>query len=190
MAPQALIALVVIAAVALVPLVWFIATYNRFVALRQHVRESWRNIDIELKRRYELVPNLVATVKGYADHEQGVLAMVTELRSKALASVGPAQSQAADESRLQLGLRQLFAVAEGYPALKADAHFRSLQQELANTEDRIAAARRYYNANVRDLNQLCRSFPASLVASVAGAEPATYFELSDQAERVVPRVSL
>ncbi|MBA4028390.1 MAG: hypothetical protein C0475_04540 [Planctomyces sp.] len=190
MGSPASIALLILGAALLVPLVWLIATYNRFVSLRQHVRESWQNIDIELKRRYDLIPNLVATVKGYTDHEQGVLAMVTELRSKAVASTGSAQSQAADEASLQLGLRQLFAVAEGYPSLKADAHFRSLQQELANTEDRIAAARRYYNANVRDLNQLCRSFPSSLIAGMAGAEPATYFELSDQAERVVPRVSL
>jgi LemA protein len=143
---------------------WFIATYNRFVRLRQHIRESWSDIDVELKRRYELIPNLVETVRGYTEYERETLQKVV--------------------------LKGLFAVVENYPDLKADAHFRALQKELANTEDRIAAARRFFNGNVRDLNVLRESFPASVIGSMFSIESATYFELDSAAERVVPRVDL
>src|SRR4051812_16272315 len=188
--PNALVVLIILALVLGLPLVWLIANHNRFVRLRQHIRESWADIDVELKRRYELIPNLVATVKGYAAHEQDVLERVTELRNRAAASTGSPASQAADESALLLGLRQLFVVAERYPQLRADAQFLALQQEFANTEDRIAAARRFFNANVRELNQLCESFPTSLIAGMFGFTPETYFELSSDAERVVPRVQV
>jgi LemA protein len=183
-----IVPLLVIAVILLIPLIWLIANYNRFVRLRQHIKESWADIDVEMKRRYELIPNVVNTVKGYAAHERDVLERVTELRNRAVASTGTPASQAADESALLLGLRQLFVVAENYPQLRADAHFLSLQKELANTEDRIAAARRFFNANVRDLNQLCQSFPTNLIAALFGITPQTYFELESQAERVVPRV--
>lgn len=182
--------MLVLAVVALVPTVFFIGNFNRFVRVRQHIRESWSDIEVELKRRYELIPNLVETVRGYAAHERAVLEKVIELRNRAVANHGSAVEQAVDESALQIGVKQLFAVAEGYPVLKADAHFLALQKELANCEDRIAAARRFFNANVRDMNQLCESFPSNMVAGMFGFERATYFELSSDAERVVPRVSL
>ncbi|MEX2217628.1 MAG: LemA family protein [Phycisphaerales bacterium] len=179
-----------IAAAALVPLVWLIATYNRFIRLKQHMAESWADIDVELKRRHDLIPNLVETVKGYASHEREVLEQLIRLRNTAAAAHGSAASQAADESAMLVGLKRVFAVAEAYPELKASQNFLSLQQELALTEDRIAAARRFFNGNVRELNQLCAQFPTSLVAGMAGAKEQTFFELSSEAERVVPRVSL
>jgi LemA protein len=171
-------------------LIWVVATFNRFVRLRQHLRESWADIDVELKRRYDLIPNLVETVKGYARHEQEVLDRVVQLRNHALASQGNASSQAADESQLMLGVKQLFALAEGYPELKADRHFLELQRQLALTEDRIAAARRFYNGNARTLNALRESVPTNLIANMMEVQPATYFELSTEAERVVPRIGL
>lgn len=176
--------------VLLVVLIWLIATYNRFVRLRQHLKESWSDIDVELKRRYELIPNLVATVKGYAAHEREVLESVTELRNRAASNRGSAASQAVDESALMLGVRKLFAVAEAYPDLKANANFLALQEQLAETEDRIAAARRFFNGNVRDMNSLRESFPSSIVASMFGFAAGTFFELESEAERVVPRVQL
>jgi LemA protein len=184
------IVLGIIAAVVFLPLLWLIANFNRFSRVRQHIRESWADIEVELKRRYDLIPNLVETVRGYAKHEQEVLTKVIELRNKAMANHGPASVQAVDETALAIGMKRLFAVAEGYPTLKADAHFLALQQELANTEDRIAAARRFFNANDREMNQLCDSFPTNMLASAFGFEKATYFELSNEAERVVPRVDL
>jgi LemA protein len=185
---KALVTLLVVALVVLVPLVWFIAVFNRMVRLRQLIAESWADIDVELKRRYDLIPNLVQTVKGYAAHERGVLERLIELRNQAAANSGTPASQAADESALLLGLKQIFVLAEGYPNLKADGHFLALQRELANTEDRIAAARRFFNANVRELNGLCLSVPTNLVARSLKIEPGTFFELSSEAERVVPRV--
>jgi LemA protein len=180
----------IIAAIVLLPLVWLIANFNRFTRVRQHIRESWADIEVELKRRYDLIPNLVETVRGYAKHERQVLEQVIELRNKAMANHGTASGQAVDETALAIGMKQLFAVAEAYPTLKSDAHYLALQQELANTEDRIAAARRFFNANVREINQLCDSFPTNLLASAFGFERAMYFELSNEAERVVPRVDL
>lgn len=185
-----LIPLLIFAAIVLLPLIWVIANYNRFAKLRQHIRESWSDIDVELKRRYNLIPNLVETVKGYAAHEREVLDRVTQLRSRAMAPHSGAAAQAADESELMLGIRQLMAVAEAYPQLKADTHFLALQRELADTEDRIAAARRFYNGNVREMNQLCQSFPTNLLAQVFGFHTADYFELDSPAEREAPRVTI
>jgi LemA protein len=182
--------LAVLAVVLFLPLLWLIASFNRFVQLRQQIRESWADIDVEMKRRYDLIPNLVETVRGYAKHEREVLELVMQLRNKAMANEGPASGQAVDEAALQIGMKRLFAVVEAYPTLKADTHFLALQQELANCEDRIAAARRFYNGNVREMNQLCEQFPTNLIASTFGFERATYFELSNEAERVVPRIDL
>ncbi|MEZ5965594.1 MAG: LemA family protein [Planctomycetota bacterium] len=185
-----LLGLWILLGVALLALLWWIAIHNRFVRLKAHVRESWAGIDVELKRRYELIPNLVATVKGYAAHERAVLERLVELRDRAAANHGTAESQARDENALLHGMRQLFVVAEGYPRLKSDGNFRVLQAELANTEDRIAAARRFYNGNVRELRTLRESFPTSLVASAAGVGDVSFFELEDANERVVPRTAM
>jgi len=180
-----------IAAIALVlPLVWALMTFNRFVRLRNHLRESWADIDVELKRRYELIPNLVATVKGYATHERELLEGVTELRNRAAANRGSAASQAGAETALMLGMQKLFAVVEDYPDLKANTNFLALQQQLAETEDRIAAARRFFNGNVRDMNALRETFPSSIVAGMFHFEAETFFELDSAAERVVPRVDM
>jgi LemA protein len=174
----------------LIPLVWYIATYNRFVRLKHTVKESWADIDVELKRRYELIPNLVETVKGYAKHERETLERLTTLRNQAMSNHGSAESQGKDENALELGMKTLFAVAEGYPELKADANFRVLQEELANTEDRIAASRRFFNGNVREMRNLREAFPTSIVGSLAGIEEPTFFGIDDDTERAVPRVQV
>ncbi|MFY9342317.1 MAG: LemA family protein [Planctomycetota bacterium] len=182
--------LIVVAVVLLIPAIWWIAVHNRFVRLKHTVKESWSDIDVELKRRYELIPNLVATVKGYAQHEAGVFERVVAMRSAAMANHGSAASQAKDENALLAALKSVFVVAESYPQLKSDANFRALQEELATTEDRIAAARRFFNGNVRDLRNLREQFPTSLVAGAMGIEEPTFFELDDANERVVPRVDV
>jgi LemA protein len=183
--------ILIIAGVAVfVVLLWLGLTYNRFVRLRQHIRESWSDIDVELKRRYELIPNLVETVKGYAAYERETLERVVELRNRAMNNEGSAASQAADESELLRGLKQLFALVEAYPDLKADESYLSLQRELAVTEDRIAAARRFFNGNVRDMNILREGFPTNIVGNMFRFERGSFFELDDEAERVVPRVEV
>jgi len=169
-------------------LLYGVGTYNKLVRLRQHVRESWSAIDTELKRRYDLIPNLVETVKGYAAHERETLQAVIDARANAVASTGSPAEQARDENVLLGALRQLFAVVESYPDLKANRNFLQLQEELTVTEDRIQAARRFYNANVRDLNTRIEVFPSNLIASMFGFERETFFEIDD-AERTVPRVS-
>ena len=181
------IALVVI--VVLMPIIWLIATYNRFQSVNQHLRESWADVDVELQRRYDLIPNLVETVKGYAAHERETIERVIELRNRAAANHERPDRQSGDEQALEAGLGRLLAVAEAYPDLKADANFLELQRELANTEDRIAAGRRFYNGNVRELNQLCVTFPSSLVAGVFGFQSQGFFESGDEA-RATPRIDL
>jgi len=178
---------VVIAVVALV-LLYSVGTYNGLVRLRQHVRESWSTIDTELKRRYDLIPNLVETVKGYASHERETLQAVIDARARAVASNGTPEEQARDENVLVGALRQLFAVVEAYPDLKANQSFLELQNELTVTEDRIQASRRFYNANVRDLNTRIEVFPSNLIASMFGFRGEPFFEIDD-AERAVPQVS-
>jgi LemA protein len=185
-----MLGLLVLAGIGLVAVIWMIATYNRFIRLRQHIKESWSGVDVELKRRYDLIPNLVETVKGYATHEREVLEQVIQLRNEAAANHGTAAAQATDECKLALGLKQLFAVAEAYPQLKADQHYLSLQRELALTEDRIAASRRFFNGNVREYNALRQSVPTNLIAGAFKFGPETFFELTSEAERVVPRVEL
>jgi len=184
------VTLIVIAVAVLLPLIWFIATYNVLVRLRQHCRESWSGIDTELKRRYDLIPNLVATVQGYAKHKREVLERVIEARSRAAASHGSPAQQAQDENMLVQSLRGLFALAENYPQLKASDNFLQLQQELANTEDRIQAARRFYNANVRDLNTRIEVFPSNLIAGAFSFRPEEFFEVEDSRVRAAPALSL
>lgn len=181
-------ALITVGVVGLLALIWAAATFNRMTRLRQHIRESWSDIDVELRRRYELIPNLVQTVKGYAKHEREVFEEVTALRNRAVASQGGVASQATDETALMLGLKKLFAVVEAYPQLKADTNFLALQTELSNTEDRIAASRRFYNGNVREMSQLCETVPTNLIARMFHFEGGDYFELESDAERVVPRI--
>lgn len=181
--------ILIFAALLAVPLIWFVANYNRFVRLRRHLDESWSNIDVELKRRHDLIPNLVSTVKGYAAHEKQVLERLIQLRAEAMAERSRA-ALARREQAIELGLAGVFAVAEAYPRLQADAHFLALQKELALTEDRIAAARRFYNGNVRDLNSLCEQFPTSIIASMFGFSTQEFFELGDPAQRKPARVDL
>jgi len=181
---------VVIAIVVLVPVLWVVATYNSLVRIRQHCRESWSAIDTELQRRYDLVPNLVETVKGYAAHERETLQAVIEARNKAAASTGSPQSQANDENVLVGALKNLFALSEGYPDLKASANFLQLQEELANTEDRIQAARRFYNANVRDMNTRVEVFPSNMIARAFSFAKEEFFEIEDAGIRATPSVKL
>ncbi len=183
------IVLVAALLVVVVPIIYVVVTYNRIVRLRQHIREAWADIDVELKRRHDLIPNLVETVKGYAAHEREVLTTLIELRNKAAGDTSP-RELGQDETAIQRQLGRVFALAEAYPDLKADRHFLELQRELALTEDRLAAARRFYNGNVRELNALVQSVPSNLVASMAGATTADYFELASDAERVAPRVQI
>jgi len=182
-----LIAILVLAAVVLLPLLYVVLTYNTLVALRNHIRDAWANVDTELKRRYDLIPNLVATVKGYASHERDVLDRVTRLRAQCMASQGRPSEQAADENQLVAALQRLLAVVENYPQLKADQNFLQLQRELVNTEDRIQAARRFFNGNVRDYRNKCQMFPSSLIAGAFGFAPEDYFDV-DPAVREVPAV--
>ncbi|MBM4155675.1 MAG: LemA family protein [Lentisphaerae bacterium] len=174
----------------LVPILWLIGTYNGLVRLRNHCREAWSGIDTELKRRYDLIPNLVETVKGYARHEREVLETVVRARQQAAASNGSPAAQARDENELVHSLNRLFAVAEAYPDLKANTNFLQLQTELVNTEDRIQAARRFYNANVRDLNTRTETFPSNLVASMFGFQRMEFFEVEEAAVRAPVKVSL
>jgi LemA protein len=180
--------MIVLAVVVVGVLLWVLGTFNGLVRLRNHCREAWAGIDTELKRRYDLIPNLVETVKGYAAHERETLMAVTEARTRAVASTGSPASQAADENLLVRSMRGLFAVVEKYPDLKANSNFLKLQQELINTEDRIQAARRFFNANVRDLNNRIEMFPSSLIASGFGFQREEFFEVEEAVIRSVPAV--
>ena len=152
-------------------------SYNRFVSQRNLIRDSWANIDTELQRRHDLVPNLVETVRGYAAHERELFERVTRARADAIARVGRPATQAGVENRLAAGMRDLLAVVESYPELRASEHFLELQRELALTEDRIQVARRLYNGNVREYNQRVESVPSNLIAAVGGFRRHEYFEL-------------
>ena len=173
------IGLIILIVVVLIPVFWIIVTYNNLVKLRQCCLNAWSQIDTELKRRYDLIPNLVDTVKGYAKYESGVLQNVTEARAKAVASTGSPASQAVDENNLIVSLRQLFGVVEKYPDLKASQHFLKLQSELVNTEDRIQASRRFYNGNIRDINTMIQSFPSNIIAGLFGFKSQELFEIED-----------
>jgi LemA protein len=167
-----------------------IVSYNRFVSQRNLVQESWRQIDVELHRRYDLIPNLVATVQGYATHERTIFEEVARLRNQAAGGDGSdLAGRAQHESALTGALRQLFAVVENYPTLKSDQNFLNLQQQLAETEDRIAAGRRFYNANVRAYNTRVEAFPSNLVASQFRFAKAEYFEVEEVGVRAAPAVT-
>ena len=181
---------VVIAVIVVAVVLFFIATYNRLVTLRQRVKEAWSDIDIQLKRRHDLIPNLVETVKGYATHESTVFQNVTQARAAAVAAGASAspQQRAQAENVLTGALRSVFAVAENYPQLQAVQEFKDLSENLTATEDKIAFARRFYNGNVRDYNTALQTFPTNLFASAFGFGPEEYFELADATEREAPQV--
>jgi LemA protein len=164
-----------------------VGLYNGLIRSRVRVDEAWSGIATQLKRRHDLIPTLVETVKGYAAHERGVLEKVTELRSRAIAAATPAQSAQA-EGLLTQALRGLYAVAEGYPDLKANQSYLSLQQSLGDTEGAIAGARQGYNAAVRDLNTRIESVPSNVIAGAFGFTRREFFELEDPGERAVPQV--
>jgi len=185
-----LVPLYIVSGIVLLALIWAVATYNVLVRLRQHVRESWSGIDTELKRRYDLIPNLVETVKGYAAHERATLAAVIEARNRAVASTGSPGAQAKDENVLVAALGQLLALAENYPDLKASENFLQLQQELVNTEDRIQAARRFYNGNVRDINTRIRVFPSNIIAGAFKFAAEEFFEIQEASIRAPVKVDL
>ena len=176
--------LIILGVLVLLPVVWFITQYNSLVGLRNYITESWSNVDTELKRRYDLIPNLVATVKGYAAHEREVLERVTELRNRCAANQGTPSAQAQDENQLVDALKRLLVVVENYPQLKADQHFLKLQQELVNTENRIQAARRFYNGNVRDYRNKCESFPSNLVAAMFHFQTEEFFSVPPAVKEV------
>jgi LemA protein len=167
---------VALAVTALIGL-WAIVSFNRFISQRNLIANSWSNVETELRRRYDLIPNLVETVGGYAGHEKETLTEVIEARAGAVATSGDAATQAGAENVLVEGLRHLLAVSEAYPELVASAHFLELQRELVTTEDRIQAARRLFNGNVRDYNRRVESIPSRLIAALGRFVKADYFEV-------------
>ncbi len=184
------IAVIVVVSVLVLLVLWVAFLYNALVRGRNHCDESWSGIDTELKRRYDLIPNLVATVKGYAAHERETLEVVTRARNAAVASQGSPAAQARDENVLVDGLKRLLAVVESYPDLKASDQFLNLQKQLVETEDRIQRARRFYNANVRDYNNRVQVIPSALIARPFGFREREYFEISSALEREAPAVKI
>jgi len=175
--------LIVLAIIAVV----FVIYYNRLVKLRQTVRNAWADIDVQLKRRHDLIPNLVETVKGYASHEQDTLEAVIQARNRAIGASGPAETAAA-ENQLTGALRQLFALSESYPQLRAVEGFTELQGSLKEVEEAVQSSRRYYNAVVRDYNTTIEQVPSNIVANAFRFQQEEFFELEDEAERAVPKV--
>ena len=176
----------VLLAVVAILIVWFWATYNGFVRLTQHVKEAWADIDVQLKRRYDLIPNLVETVKGYAAHEAGTLEKVTEMRTRAMNATAPADKADA-ENMLSGALKSLFAVSENYPNLKANEQFRDLQAQLEGTENRIAVARKRYIDSVSTYNKEVRSFPTNLTAKFLGLKTREAFAVAEEVKKA-PKV--
>jgi len=167
--------LIIVAIIAVVAL-WLVWAYNGFVRLVNRTKEAWADIDVQLKRRYDLIPNLVSTVKGYASHEIGTFDRVTEARSKAMTATGTVQKGQA-EHQLSDMLKSVFAIAEAYPDLKANQNFLELQRELSDTENKIQASRRFYNTNVRDLNTAVESFPNNAIAGMFNFSKMEFFDL-------------
>ena len=165
----------------LIIIIWLVAMYNRLVSLNVRTDEAWSDINVQLKRRYDLIPNLIETVKGYAKHEKSVFEDVTKARAEALGAKG-IQDKAKAENQLEGALKSIFAVAEAYPDLKANTNFAALQSELTDTEDKIQAARRFYNSNVREMNIAETVFPTNIFASMFGFKKRELFELGSDAE--------
>lgn len=179
--------LIIILAVIVLLIFFVIGLYNSLVQLRVRADSAWSDIDIQLKRRHDLIPNIVETVKGYAAHEKGTFENIAKWRSAAMSASAPADVAQA-ENQLTGALRQLFAVAEAYPQLRASEQFTSLTQSLQEVEDALQNARRYYNAVVRDYNTRLQSFPANMFAGALGFQPKQFFELSSPQDREVPQV--
>jgi len=173
--------LIIIGVIIALVVVFLIATYNGLVKLKNRVEEAWSDITVQLKRRTDLIPNLVNSVKGYAAHEKGVFEKVTEARSAIMNAKGVAETAKA-ENMLEGALKSLFAVAEAYPDLKANQNFIQLQEEIVDTEDKIQASRRFYNGGVRDLNTKIQTFPVNLVAGMFGFKSREFFEVEDRAK--------
>jgi LemA protein len=172
-----LIILIIVAVIIMLTVVY----YNKFIRLRTQAGEAWSDIDVQLKRRYDLIPNLIDTVKGYADHESKTLERVTEMRNIAMNAGNPAESAQA-ENMLSESLKSLFAVSENYPDLKANENFIELQKELTDTENKIQASRRFYNTTVRDLNVAIESVPSNIIANMFKFTKREFFDLSDSPE--------
>jgi LemA protein len=171
-----MITLYILIAVIAVILFWFVASYNGFISLINRAKEAWSDIEVQLKRRYDLIPNLVNTVKGYATHESSAFEKVTQARAAAIGA-GNIHDKGQAENMLSGALKSLFAVAEAYPDLKANTNFLELQRELSDTENKIQAARRFYNGNVRDLNTKVESVPSNIVANIFKFQKMEFFEL-------------
>jgi len=180
---EIIIGLVIVGAIVL----FLIGIYNGLVRLRQQVKNAWSQIDVQLKRRYDLIPNLVETVKGYAKHEKETLERVIQARNAAVSAAG-VQAQAQAENMLTGALRQLFALSESYPDLKANQNFLALQEELSTTENRISFARQHYNDSVASFNTKVQSFPNNVVAGLFGFKEEEYFEIEEPAAREAPKV--
>ena len=168
-------------------ILWAIVIFNGFVRLKHRVNEAWSDIDVQLKRRHNLIPNLIETVKGYAKHEKGLFEKVTQARTNAVSAKGVEEKGKA-ENMLSNTLKTLFAVAENYPDLKANVNFLDLQRELSDTENKIQAARRFYNGNVRDLNIKAERFPSRIIAGMFRFKKREFFEIEEAGERKVPKV--
>ncbi|WP_395754737.1 LemA family protein [Elizabethkingia anophelis] len=182
-----MIALIVVIALVVIVLLYGVSVYNKLVKFRNLVQEDWSSIDVMLKKRYDLIPNLVETVKGYATHERETLDSVTQARTMAK-NAGSVQEKEAAEKNLNQAMMNLFAVAEQYPDLKANTNFQQLQNELSSLESDIEKSRRYYNGTVRENNTLVESFPSNIIANMYKFEKAPFFELQNTAEREVPSV--
>jgi len=178
--------IIIIAVIAILILV-IVNIFNRFVVLRNRAKEAWADIDVQLKRRYNLIPNLVSAVKGYAKHERELFEKVTEARSQAMNAQG-AVEKGKTENMLSNTLKSLFAVAENYPDLKAAENFKHLQEELTDTEDKVQASRRFYNSNVKSLNIRIESFPSNIIAQLFKYKQMELFELAEAEQREVPKV--
>ena len=174
---------VVIAVVAIL-VIWFIATYNRLISLRNRIDNAWSQIDVQLKRRFDLIPNLVETVKGYAKHEKETFKMVTEARTLMMKATSVKDKAKAD-NMLTEGLKSIFAVAEAYPKLEASENFKMLQEELAGTESKIAYSRQFYNDNVLSLNESIQKFPTNIIAGMFAFKEKEYFEVTKEEKKAI-----